>query len=211
MSSFGVDLNYDVQYPPDLIWGDYDRNPDFLPAPGSLVIDIGANIGDYSIVAVKRFNCRAIAIEPSPSPYRLLLRNIAINKVEDSVKPLNIAVSDVDASIEMKVSEKWGYVVTSSAEGESVSVDTRKLDSFTDDDTLNKAGIVKIDVEGNEMSVLRGARKFLGAVGPRVIVEAHSDSLRQGVLSLMEGIGYRLVTEKINSPTLGISVLYFSI
>lgn len=209
MSSFGVDLNYDVQYPPDMIWGDYDRNPDFLPAPGSLVIDIGANIGDYSIVAVKRFNCKAIAIEPSPSPYNLLLKNIAVNKMEGIVTPLNIAISDVDSSIEMKVSDKWGYVVTSAAEGETVSVETRRLDSFTVDDTMNKAGIVKIDVEGNEMSVLTGARKFLSSVCPKVIVEAHSESLRKNVLSLMEGIGYRLVTEKINSPTLGISVLYF--
>ena len=206
--AFGVFLDYDVQYPPDIIWGDYDMSADFIPHGDSVVIDVGANVGDYSSVIAKRYGCRVIAIEPAPKAYELLLRNIQRNNLQDYVTPMNIALTDKTGYIQMQIDGRWGYANSASIGGSSISVKVRRLDDFIDSKMKVKADIVKIDVEGGELGVLAGGKTYLGTLRPRIIIEVHSKELRQRTIDLLSTIGYEIRHEKVNFPSVGISVLY---
>ena len=206
---YGVYLDFDVQYPPDMIWGDYDKEPSFLPSFGSAVLDVGANIGDYSIVVARYYGCRVLSIEPSPSAFALLLKNIASNGLPDRVHPLNLALSDTEGEKEMSISERWGYVIDSELEGNSVNVRTTTLDALFDGDRFMQIQLVKVDVEGSELAVLRGGKSYFATHKPKLIIEVHSNELRQSIMDFMLSLNYNLIREKLNFPSLGISVLYF--
>ena len=60
--------------------------------PSDLFIDIGANVGSYTILASSEINAKTIAIEPVPSTFENLIDNISINKMQEKVKALNIGL-----------------------------------------------------------------------------------------------------------------------
>ena len=61
--------------------------------PGNLFVDIGANIGVYSILAASK-KAKVIAVEPVPSTFEMLKKNIILNDFQDLIEPLNIAISN---------------------------------------------------------------------------------------------------------------------
>ncbi len=139
-----------------------------------LVIDIGANLGWYSVVAAKTAGA-VIAFEPDALNYELLLDNLTRNKLRERVVPLQIALSDLDAELEFELSESnFGdhRVRQASSRGpefygegtrRTVRVKGRPLDSVLDELRVAASPIklLKIDTQGSEVRVLRGARKAL--------------------------------------------------
>tara|TARA_Y100000389_G_scaffold176382_1_gene187856 strand:+ start:583 stop:1485 length:903 start_codon:yes stop_codon:yes gene_type:complete len=140
--------------------------------------DIGANIGLYSIYAAVKFtNIEIISFEPSTSNTRTLSRNISINKLYDKIKILPIALAD-KSNIISKIKE------TSFVEGSSMSTfgnnlnymgvktDDEKIknqyqilgnsiDYLVENKTLKIPNYIKIDVDGIENLILRGATNTL--------------------------------------------------
>jgi FkbM family methyltransferase len=133
------------------------------------VVDVGANIG-FITVRAARTASRVIAIEPHPIRFRYLERNVALNGLSN-VTCMNCAVGAAEGEIDLyDVDPTLGPrpldVSATPGRGRRYRVPLRTIDSL-----VEEAELVKVDVEGYEAEVLRGASKLI-ARGPRLVVEA---------------------------------------
>ena len=127
-------------------------------APGDIFIDVGANVGAYSLWASDH-GAHVIAIEPDPEVAARLKANIALNPWME-VELLEVALADKRGPVQL-LSERGGR--SRLAVGEAVD-HMMEVEAWTLDEVLGEraAAGVKIDVEGAERLVLEGARRALG-------------------------------------------------
>ncbi|MDG6999402.1 MAG: FkbM family methyltransferase [Nitrososphaerota archaeon] len=188
----------------------YEQLDDFIPKPGEVVVDIGAQFGDYAFLCAKMFGAEVFSFEPLRKNYELMLKFLRVNGV-NNVHTYNVLLGAGDYSTGVLTDDG----MTSSPDltyetGKRYEThEMRTLDSFK----LKAPAILKIDVEGFEMDVLKGAAKTL-RLGPKVIVEVHSRELRTNVIQHLGSLGYGIRHENaIKRSTRGrkeISELYFS-
>ncbi|RZL13379.1 MAG: FkbM family methyltransferase [Pedobacter sp.] len=142
-----------------------------------LFLDVGANIGSYSILASAEIGAKTIAFEPIAHTYHILKQNIAVNKIEERVEALNIGVGSNKGVLKfIDTMDTCNHVSSDSVEGTEVNVDTL-------DNVLNGRSplLLKIDVEGFETEVLEGAAKCLkDPVLKAIIIELNGDGSRYG-------------------------------
>lgn len=161
-------------------------------------LDIGAHIGRYSILMASKFS-HVLAIEPSKSNFELLLKNIKLNNLEKKIKVLNIGSSD-------RRGTKTLFFVPSN-EG---------LSSFKEKDSLKRIllkekckvdkldniikqlrvkpqdiDIIKIDVEGAEIEVLRGARNILTKGKSVLIIEILMQKEAETIINFLNKFDYK--------------------
>jgi len=159
--------------------------------PGDVFFDIGANVGAYSLVASQvHGRCiRVYAFEPSAINFAQLVRNIALNRFQDIILPVPIALSDCTKiqvlSYHDMVPGGALHCVHDSGDSRNAgltpifcqSVLTFRLDDIIDQFTFPTPAHIKIDVDGNEPRVLAGAaRTIQNSVLRSVLVEV--DELR---------------------------------
>lgn len=142
--------------------------------PSEVAVDIGANIGQMTSL----MRCRAgktgrvVAFEPHPELFSELRRNIEVLQATHAAAPANLnnlALSDVAGEALLDVGSDWSInqgvskliSVGASASNRVVRVKTVVLDQMFDDRTA--IGVCKMDVEGHELSVLKGATRLLEA------------------------------------------------
>ncbi len=146
------------------------------------VLNIGANIGMTCIGLLKHaYFDRAIAIEPAPDNFRLLLRNIAQNGLSGRIAPLQCAVSAASEWLDMELSpdnpgdhrirrtEAPGFYREDKRK--TIKVPARALDDLVSEEPLLSASgidLVWIDIQGHEGHLFRGARKFFSLGVPAV-------------------------------------------
>jgi len=142
---------------------------------GMTVVDVGALIGYYTLLAAKRVgdNGRVLAFEPSPTAFSLLLKNIKINN-RNNIKAFKYAVSDKNGKKTFDLS-RLSFAHTKSSD--TIVVNTVFIDSFLHSLSIEDVDLVKIDVEGAELEVLRGMRKILSRGKVKIICEVHPDGL----------------------------------
>lgn len=211
---FGVKYVFDDVFPPDILWNDYGERLDFLPKENDVIVDVGANIGDWSIVVGKHYRARVIAVEPSPRPFELLLKNIRINGLHEHVIAINCALFSEDKEISVYIDDSSGYAFLRRQDQLASRVLAKTLDGLLKELDVSRVDLIKIDTEGFEHEVLKGAMKTISKLKPRIIVEVHSEELRKAVIACLLKNEYVLVHEKINffyDPHLSItSILYLS-
>jgi FkbM family methyltransferase len=124
-----------------------------------LFIDIGANVGSYTILACAVRGARGICFVPVPATYQRLLDNLRLNDVVDRVRPLNMGIADRPGSLHFTVGHNcMNHVVAEGETGEAVRVNVATLDSVLHNE---RPSLTKIDVEGFETAVIKGAEKLL--------------------------------------------------
>lgn len=123
--------------------------------PDDLFIDIGSNVGPYTLLASAHVGASSISIEPVPSVYENLLRNISINKVLDKVNAYNIALGSKKGSVYITNDLDAMNHVVSGSEDNKISVPLVKLDDLLSSSKIPE--LIKIDVEGFETEVIKGA------------------------------------------------------
>jgi FkbM family methyltransferase len=141
-----------------------------------LLYDIGAHFGIFSLAAAQ-FGGRAIAIDASPPAARMMEIQASLNKCSDRVQILRAAVSDASSSIDMLNSGVFsdGYFKVTR---QRPKTELTKVQGITIDEMAPKFGIpthIKIDVEGHEAAVLRGARATLSQFSPILFLELHNE------------------------------------
>jgi FkbM family methyltransferase len=125
-----------------------------------LFVDIGANVGVYTVLAAGAIGARAVTIEPVPETFKKLCSNVRINQLDGRTQAYNIGLGRSAATLRFTVDkDTTNHVITDDNwTGPSVSVPVRTLDAVLDGQTPI---LIKIDVEGWESEVLAGAEATL--------------------------------------------------
>ena len=174
----------------------YEQFPGFELKNQNVVLDIGANIGLYSLWASKNNGrCSIYSFEPNPDTYSRLERNIKLNDF-NNIFPYQLAVaSQTGLSHFRKCQNTWVSGITSSEAKDTIEVKTISLDEFVNDNSIDLVDLIKIDVEGSEFSVLKGSINTL-KITRRVILEYHSKELQRNCLCFLRTNGFEVVYEK---------------
>lgn len=145
-----------------------------------LFLDIGANVGVYSLLASGVKNAKTLAFEPVPSTFNYLTNNISFNKLNHLVTIHNIGLSDKKGYLYFTSDSDTTNHVTSNSGVNTVKIDVETLDNATKN-LVDIDTIIKMDVEGFEIKVLEGAIQTLTnkhLIG--LIVELNGCSKRYG-------------------------------
>lgn len=155
----------------------------FNPLLGQTVLDIGAHVGAYTILAASQVGRKGkvIAVEPHPENYRILLKNLMLNGLKNGF-PVNVALLDRSGYVKLYLGKTTCR--HSILRSESTYEKCLNVPCITADELLAKLGIgkvdwIKIDVEGAELKVLNGMSCILkNNPHLNLIVELHSDPAR---------------------------------
>lgn len=168
--------------------------------PGDTVYDVGANVGIYSISLALNGARTVYAFEPSPVAVTQCVANIARNGVGEQVEVHAYGLGETNGTrvfyrstypelsgFERASATRWGADVA-----EQHTVPVRRIDALS----VPAPDVLKIDVEGAGLSVLRGARETLDEESPTIIIEIHETGLpgnRAGELrSFLTDRGYTI-------------------
>jgi FkbM family methyltransferase len=144
---------------------------------GDIFYDIGANVGAYSFVAwaVTKGRCRVVAFEPGFNTYGALCKNIALNKADEEIIPLPVALGDETKIVIFNYSGLLPGDALHSIGDHKSGVFGQQLLMYRLDDIMRQFRLpppthLKIDVDGGEFSVLRGASRTLGESSLRTVL-----------------------------------------
>jgi FkbM family methyltransferase len=149
-----------------------------LLRPEDLFADIGANVGGYSVLAAAVAGAAAIAFEPVPETYAKLQRNLRLNGIEDRVEAIHCGLADQAGELRFTASRGGLNHVAVGEAADTVMVPVATLDTVLG---ARRPIMLKMDVEGYEMQVMRGGAACLGdAAVKAVILELNGSSERYG-------------------------------
>lgn len=151
--------------------------------PGDMVLDIGGHFGQYAVLlaALAGETGRVLTFEPDPAAQKVLRQNLALNKLTERVKVESVALFDEEGEHEffsngadsMSSLALSGLGTNSSAPTvERYRVRTTRLDDYLDSAKLASPTLVKLDTEGAEINILRGAKALL-ASDVTIVCELH--------------------------------------
>jgi FkbM family methyltransferase len=167
---------------PSIVAGYYEAKEldifEALAARSSVFLDVGANIGMYSILGcLASPSLRAYAFEPIAENQAILERNVWSHGLGERVSVQPVAASDRDGAATIRVVEDSGMhsFDLQTGRGSAREVPTMTLDAFTADADLSP-DLIKIDVEGHEPAVLAGAVRLFERCSPTVFVEYLADA-----------------------------------
>lgn len=145
--------------------------------PGQTAIDVGANLGYMTAVMARCVGPagRVWAFEPVDETYELLELCRALNAL-DHVTPVRLALGATDGSIDITYDRRHSGLATMHPErvgGELQKVPLRSLDALVAAGQVTRPALIKIDVEGHELDVLRGARATIADASPTIVFEVN--------------------------------------
>jgi FkbM family methyltransferase len=162
-----------------------------LVREGDVVLDIGANVGFYTLLAARMVgpSGRVLAFEPLPDNLPVLRRHLAVNGLTN-VDVIPAAVASRSGSRRFNTGE---YPATGQlSELGGIEVDVVSLDDLRAAGRLSRVDLMKIDVEGAELEVLEGARAVLEEFRPVVIMELHNPEMDRKCPELLRSLGYHI-------------------
>jgi FkbM family methyltransferase len=132
-----------------------------------LFLDVGANLGHYSLMLSGIKKCKSITIEPVPTTFQQLLKQIKINNLEHLIEPSNIGISNSDGELYFSTDRGTMDRIVDKNYKNSIRVPVLKLDSLLANATPLA---IKIDVEGYEKHVLEGGINTLKKEDIKVLI-----------------------------------------
>ena len=173
-----------------------------LSQHSDVIFDIGANTGIYSILS-KVYNESSVvyAFEPQPNIFKILKKNIDINKYD--INSEKVAISNIIGSLPFynygsqtfseqnttagSLSKDWR---SNQNNHQSIIVPVIKLNDYIKNNDISRIDLMKIDVETHEYQVLIGMGKYLNQFRPIIIVEVINPNLGLEIDSLFKDINY---------------------
>lgn len=149
---------------------------------GGIFIDIGANVGFYSLFAAKKVgkSGKVLSFEPFPLNVQRLKRNITLNNFSQ-IKVVPMAIGNNSGKLDLYYSEHDQNLGTVSGFGNttshSVTVDLIRLDDYIEKHTPERIDVIKIDIEGAEYDALLGMKQTLAKFKPAILIEISPDIL----------------------------------
>jgi FkbM family methyltransferase len=146
--------------------------------PGMTFLDVGANFGYFTLLAasITGPSGRVLAVEPSPYAFSRLSETVRVNSL-NQVRVEQLGLSDSNGTLDLYVSLASFHSPTMSADsgGEPVAVPVRRLDDCLADWQADTIDLMKLDVEGHEPFVLRGAGDVLASGRIRAVLCEFND------------------------------------
>ncbi|ADM10303.1 hypothetical protein PB2503_11279 [Parvularcula bermudensis HTCC2503] len=152
--------------------------------PEDLFLDIGANVGSYTILAAGARQARAISFEPDPVTVRHLEENVVANGAESLVRIENCALGDCAGTLSFTTGQDAMNRVATASDRAVQSVPVKRLDDI---EGAASAVVAKLDVEGFEAPVLKGASTVLAS---KTLLAVEAETADPDVVSLLEGAGF---------------------
>ncbi len=180
--------------------------PGFTGEQVSTVVDIGANSGYYSMRIKERCpECRVIAVEPNPLEFEILQKNFESNNLVNFTV-VNKAIAAYDGTMDFEIVEGVGAIGGRDVRMidrkwmkdefiKKIKVDCIKLETLCKQYQLDKIDILKVDVEGMELDILKGSDKMLQKCR-RIVVERHSRQIRDELMKMLGSQGFELVFQE---------------
>lgn len=190
-SKYGFDIILNVEKDVDrYFYRDYfeKENLEFFASvikPGATILDVGANIGIYSLMASVKAgnNGKVYAFEPAEWAINRLKKNISINKFSN-IEVIEKGVGEAPGHFNFYVCEDDAYNSLGNSPMEGVK-EVRKIEVITVDDfvrerELSKVDVLKIDTEGADYLVLKGASSLLQSKNPPIIFCEYNKNIKEG-------------------------------
>lgn len=167
-------------YQNDCLWLIYnhDYEPTFTKMvktnvnKGDIIIDVGANIGYFTLLFARLVGCtgKVYAFEPEPTNFKILERNVQVNGFENVILQ-NTGISDTNGKTKLYLRGKNNIgnnsIFYNSSYSKSVEIKLQKLDDIINE----KTDVVKIDVDGAEGNVLFGMKNIIEKWRPKIFLE----------------------------------------
>lgn len=207
-----VRLNLSEHMQRRIFWMGYYSNDivgliDFLLKPGMVVVDVGANIGEISMVAARRVGAsgKVVSFEPVTAIADQLTEHVKINNlsqimvVRKALGQITREHMPIYASCGQTVPDEHHGLASLYGEDQGGAIDyvtMTTLDQATADLALDRVDLLKIDIEGGELPCLKGAEQLLRRWHPMIIVEVQDFSARKAgwsvdeLFSYLQGFGY---------------------
>ena len=187
----------------------------FQPKSEGIVVDVGAHYGRYTLIAAKRIGPKGkvIAIEADPKNFDMLNKNIKLNELSEHVITLNFAATSNKSKVKLSIPEKKsGHTIYSSIIPDRsptekfIEVNANTLDNLLDEKgiSIEEVNWIKIDVEGAELEVLKGATNVLSKNKDiSLLIEIHNiengKNLYRPIMDLLDNYNFKKEFEKIHS------------
>ncbi len=185
-----------------LFYGEYEEDTNRIlkeyVKPGDVVIEAGANIGSETLILSKLVGNSGMVygFEPSPYVFDRLKINIQINELQN-VKAYDVALGEDDKMITFNIFPKGycnsgmssKYLETSVTK--KIDVKQQTLDTFIAENNINKVSFLKMDIQGAELDLIKGASKTLEKFHPIIFSEAYDDQIDTKLLyEILKSLNY---------------------
>lgn len=180
-------------------------------------LDIGSNIGYYAILESNLVGVggKVIAIEPNPTNYKYLLKNLKLQNNKNT-ESYNFAASNKDGTIKFLIYETSNECMTipdgeeSKYPGEVIEVPTKKMDTFVQELNLKTVDFLRMDVEGFEYYIFEGLKTTLERFKPLIQIELHVNIMgidkTKLILDHLKSLGYEIeyyIPRDVDVPIIG--------
>lgn len=170
------------------IWKDEIYTKEYKIQKGDIVVDVGANVGVFSIYAGKK-GAKVYSFEPNPQVFELLRENIRFNHLEDQVVAINAALGDTEDKVDLfipnssKVYKEGSASISKQYVGGLIEilyddfkvykVQSKTLESFIKEFKLEKVDLLKMDCEGSELCIIKNSNPDVFEIIKNIAMETH--------------------------------------
>jgi FkbM family methyltransferase len=156
-----------------------------LLRPDDLFVDVGANIGSYTVLASAVCGARTVAVEPDPDTAKSLRKNVVVNGIDGQVRIVEAALGEGQGAALFTTGQDTTNHVVAVATAATREVEVRSLDDVLQCD---RPVLIKMDVEGYETHVIRGAGKTLRS---SLLLAVLIETVDTAVRAELEDAGFR--------------------
>jgi FkbM family methyltransferase len=167
---------------------------------GSVVLDVGANLGEYTVLAGRAAGQQGsvIAYEPNPTARQRIARNVDASGLRNvEISPHALASDDGVATLRVPGDESGLGTLRPGVLGTEFRVELRRLDGILDKQHRGRISMIKLDVEGFEFQVIEGAQETIAESRPVILYECAEETFitRRGriltpTMAFLEDAGY---------------------
>ena len=189
----------DLAYLTHVLLGQYSI-PECDVKKDDIVFDVGAHIGFFSYYAKQKGAKEVYAFEPNPYVFEILKKHAEL--WSDKIKPFEIALYSSDGFQDLSIPHPLaGWSTLRDVEcSQKVRIKTMTLDNFVKEYKIERVDFIKIDAEGAEREIIKGARETIKNFKPRMAIAAYhlpddKKVIPELVLSIRDDYKYKLVNK----------------
>jgi FkbM family methyltransferase len=163
---------------------------------GDVVVEAGANIGSETILLSKYVGSKGgvHAFEPSPYVHERLRCNVTLNTINPNVHLYELAVGDVNKDVTFYIFPKQyhnsgiGGKYADWKDSTAITVKQVALDTWARENNIGKVDLIKMDIQGAELELLRGSNEVIDKFKPKIFLEAHEHKAE--IFEILRSKGY---------------------